>query len=117
MNRSFGVTVGRGMLSIATTEAVFAEPLVVPSISISGRVPPNNSLVHLDLQGLVTDVLSWPEFHNGVAAALRIGPKSSQLNANSKQKLSRNWILYNKTASALRTNGDRSHAGIIYGRN
>jgi len=69
----------------------------------------------------------WPEFHNGVAAALRIGPKviSSHNSHNSINKVTRNWILYNKTESlnipntdssinAQGNTGENTHAGKIF---
>jgi anaphase-promoting complex subunit 1 len=44
----------------------------------------------------------WPEFHNGVAAALRL--------SLGQTAISRTWIVYNKPESA-----NYAHAGVLMG--
>jgi anaphase-promoting complex subunit 1 len=123
--RTLACCVGRGMLTISSVEPLMAEALPIPPLSLSGRVPPNNSNVALDGASTQPDLKLWPEFHNGVAAALRIGPSDnvrhvsdasdSSISAGSSSstgarkgrgsgggggaKVTRNWIIYNKTAS------------------
>lgn len=134
LRRSFAYPVGRGMLTIASAEPLMAEKLPIPPLCIQGRVPPNNSIISADN---LADSVIWPEFHNGVAAALRVGPKlvgswsrtnvgSDETNGSHYQRhdaryqrlhgmrsVTRNWIMYNKTASQINSQGDNSHAGTL----
>ena len=59
------------------------EPLPIPPLCLSGRLPEqNNAVVNLDLTqahvapggGAAADVTAWPEFHNGVAAGACLHP-------------------------------------------
>lgn len=126
--RTLSCPVGRGMLTIGTTEPLMAEALAIPPLSLNGRVPPTNSIVSLDLSTAHVDLKLWPEFHNGVAAALRVGPAeilqrvnsnsstaSSSTSVPSKKRVTRNWIIYNKTASQAKQGGDNGHAGFLLG--
>ena len=42
--------------------------------SLSGRVPPSNSVVKLDTSNAPAELTLWPDFHSGVAAGLRVAP-------------------------------------------
>lgn len=166
LRRSFACSVGRGMLTISTAEPLMAEKLPIPPLSIQGRVPPLNSLIAAENLG---ESIIWPEFHNGTAAALRVGPRIQQAlrqlqqptaglspppssidgfdtamtatitatdsatnTAQYQQRLqsmrtvTRNWIMYNKTASlssmggsnngeALSSPSTNAHAGFLFG--
>ena len=50
--------------------------------------------------GAFCEHTAWPEFHNGVAAGLRLAPSGGQL--------SRTWIVYNKPEEPSYT-----HAGLL----
>jgi anaphase-promoting complex subunit 1 len=116
INRSFALSVGRGMISIASAEPLMAEALPIPPLATSGRVPPNNSIVALDMTYISTEISLWPEFHNGAAAALRVGPRKLhelELGDTGLQRITRNWIIYNKTALLATQSGDRGHAGKL----
>jgi anaphase-promoting complex subunit 1 len=67
-------------------------------LSLSGRIPPMNSTISLDASAAPVELTIWPEFHNGVAAGLRVKvPETSSL--------TRNWILYNRsTIQSLASN-------------
>jgi anaphase-promoting complex subunit 1 len=110
------------MLTIASMEPLMAEALPIPKLSLSGRVPPNNSVLALDPTTAYPDLSLWPEFHNGVASALRVsssGHKSLHDSTQSSNpsfhflgnKVTRNWILYNRTATQLSAGNEASHAG------
>lgn len=114
------------MVTISSLEPLMAEALPIPSIVLSGRTPPNNSIVPLDTSQTASDISLWAEFHNGVAAAFRVGPKisssttggdssdpSSSSHPNNLQRITRNWIIYNKTASLSKQGGERGHAGKL----
>ncbi|KAL6581232.1 hypothetical protein OROMI_007155 [Orobanche minor] len=76
--------------------------LAVPKLVLAGRLPAQqNATVNLDPNIRNTQELkSWPEFHNAVAAGLRLSPLQG--------KMSRTWILYNKPDEPNVT-----HAGLL----
>ena len=114
------------MVTISSLEPLMAEALPIPNVSTSGRAPPNNSIVALDSANASSDITLWAEFNNGVASAFRVGPKispsgetaqhdsgssSGHSHTSNLQRITRNWIIYNKTASQSKQNGEKSHAG------
>eukprot|EP01039_Chlorochromonas_danica_P006497 gene6497-7163_t len=124
------------MLTLGTVQPLMAEALPIPALSLTGRVPPTNTLIQCEA---AQDHLLWIEFHNGVAAALRLGitpsptiASSSSGNSNTglgMHRVTRNWILYNKTYSLQQQNnktnnnsnnnssshGENGHAGFLLG--
>jgi hypothetical protein len=86
--------VGRGMLTIGNLQPVPAEPLPLPDLCLTGRVPPTNAILALDTTDCPTDLRVWPEFHNGVAAGLRLplGEDADEI----VSKITRTWIVYNR---------------------
>lgn len=109
-------SVGRGMLTIGTVQPLMAEALPIPSLNLNGRLPPNNLSVAMEPAASVEYVM-WPEFHNGAAAALRIGPlgnlsQEDHSRTSGMHRVTRNWILYNKTnALQSKITSDSGHAG------
>lgn len=93
-HRSISLCLGRGMLTMGTHHALSAEQLVIPEIVLAGRVPPTNGTLALDTSSYPPNFRVWPEFHNGVAAGLRL---SSAMGAkNHERTITRTWIKYNK---------------------
>lgn len=86
--RTMAVPVGRGMFTFDTVSPIPTETLPIPALVFSGRLPDTNAVVGLDMSTVANDMTHWPEFHNGVAAGLRI--KSDQA------KLTSTWIVYNR---------------------
>mmetsp|Transcript_6661 Transcript_6661/g.5971 ORF Transcript_6661/g.5971 Transcript_6661/m.5971 type:complete len:924 (+) Transcript_6661:1297-4068(+) len=105
--RSLSSSVGRGMLTMSTTEPM-PEILQVPPLVLSGRVPPNNSIISLDSSSASPELTLWPDFHNGVATGLRL---NNYFNQN-RSAITRNWILYNKS-SAFASSKEAEHSGIL----
>ena len=108
--RSLALAVGRGAMAFCTWEALPTEALPTPPIDLSGRISErNDAIVTLDLstdtlapgRGAISSRTAWPEFHNGVASALRVKPGG---------QLSRTWIVYNKPSDPSYT-----HAGFLFG--
>ena len=91
--RSIALPLGRGMLTIGTHHVPSAEQLVIPSIVMAGRVPPVNGTLALDMTACPSNFRVWPEFHNGVAAGLRLPHASDDTNAKT---ITRTWIKFNK---------------------
>ena len=114
--RTLALCVGRGMLTIRTLEPLMAASLPIPPLVLSGRVAPSNSIIQLDTMSVPAELTLWPEFHNGVAAGLRVGTNIGGGDGRvggARQRVTRNWILYNRTASAAIDNGVVSHAGLL----
>eukprot|EP00268_Persea_americana_P044215 TRINITY_DN4466_c0_g1_i1.p1 TRINITY_DN4466_c0_g1~~TRINITY_DN4466_c0_g1_i1.p1 ORF type:complete len:1760 (-),score=299.95 TRINITY_DN4466_c0_g1_i1:451-5376(-) len=100
--RTTALPLGRGAFTLATTCTLLTEALTIPKLVLAGRLPAQqNATVNLDpnVRNL-TELRSWPEFHNGVAAGLRLAPF--------QEKMSRTWIAYNKPEEPNVT-----HAGLI----
>jgi anaphase-promoting complex subunit 1 len=92
--RVLALPVGRGMFTIGNLQPVPAEPLPLPEISLVGRVPPTNAMLALDTSETPADLKVWPEFHNGVAAGLRLPLEADAGEIISK--ITRTWIVYNR---------------------
>uniref|UniRef100_A0A0E0HD67 Uncharacterized protein n=1 Tax=Oryza nivara TaxID=4536 RepID=A0A0E0HD67_ORYNI len=74
--RTTALPFGRGAFTLATTYTLLTEALVFPKLVLAGRLPAQqNATVNLDLSSRsVSEFKSWAEFHNGVAAGLRLAP-------------------------------------------
>ena len=106
------MVVGRGMLTLGSlSPALAAEILPLPPLCLKGRAPPNDTIIPLDVSKASEDLTHWPEFHNGVAAALRLHSAHSSQDRGYSLKISRSWIMYNKNSGA----GGASHAGVLLG--
>ena len=115
--RTFAACVGRGMLTMGSLEPLMAESLPIPTLMLSGRVPPQNVIIALETTHAPSELTLWPEFHNGVAAGLRVGSIESRgfkqtgfNNSNVPVRVTRNWIIYNRTASV---GNEAAHAGFL----
>jgi len=131
--RKLALPVGRGMATFCTmessagpmqrTSAVPAEPIQVPKLAMAGRVPPTNATLAFDVSECPSDMTVWPDFHNGVAAGLRL-PKAGDMGSG---QITRTWIVYNRPPPSASptpppgTHGnnhppvkDHSHAGLLF---
>lgn len=100
--RTTALPLGRGAFTLATTFTLLTEALTVPKLVLAGRLPAQqNAIVNLDPNiRNVQELISWPEFHNAVAAGLKLAPLQG--------KVSRTWIVYNKPEEMNVT-----HAGLL----
>ncbi|XP_018595771.2 anaphase-promoting complex subunit 1 isoform X3 [Scleropages formosus] len=101
--RTMALPVGRGLFTLFSYHPVPTEPLPVPKLNLTGRAPPRNTTVDLNSGNIDVppNMTSWPSFHNGVAAGLKIAP-ASQIDSA--------WIAYNKPKSAELAN---EYAGFL----
>lgn len=104
--RTMALGVGRGMITLSTVRPLLTDPVEIPLLTLSGRLPANNSTVKLDLSMAEggTELTAWACFHNGVAAGLRL---SSKIETNTTS-LTRTWIAYNKPKVP-----NHAHAGYL----
>jgi Anaphase-promoting complex subunit 1 len=122
--RALAMPIGRGMLTIGNFKSASAEPLPVPELCLAGRVAPTNANLALDVSDCQNGFLNWPEFHNGVAAGLRL-PLEGET-GQSVPKITRSWIVYNRplnsdAQSQQQTHGQRpnwrikihAHGGLL----
>lgn len=93
----------RGLFTLRTYHPVPTEILPIPKLCLTGRASPRNTTVDLTHIDTPANMNHWPQFHNGVAAGLRIADESL---------LHPTWILYNKPKSAELSN---EHAGFLMG--
>ena len=70
--RVVSLSLGRGMMTYGTIDPLPAEPLSIPLLCLAGRIPPRNATLALDGTIWPAEMKVWPEFHNGVAAGLRL---------------------------------------------
>ncbi|RUS33938.1 hypothetical protein BC938DRAFT_483181 [Jimgerdemannia flammicorona] len=98
-NRTLSLPVGRGIFTMGTSTAVFMEGFPIPGINLSAKVLPLNAVVALDMHSQPHDLLDWADFHDGVAAGLRI---------SSDCDISGSWILFNKPEEL-----NAQHAGFL----
>lgn len=85
--RTMALPVGRGMFTLCTFHPLPTEALPIPKLCLTGKAPPRNTTVDLSHIETPSNMATWPHFHNGVAAGLRIA-NSSQVNST--------WINYNR---------------------
>ncbi|BAB11545.1 meiotic check point regulator-like protein [Arabidopsis thaliana] len=80
------------------------QAFTVPKLVLAGRLPSQqNAIVNLDPNiRNIQELKTWPEFHNAVAAGLRLAPLQG--------KVSRTWIRYNKPGEP-----NAVHAGLLFG--
>ncbi|KAG4953284.1 hypothetical protein AAZX31_14G056200 [Glycine max] len=100
--RTTSLPVGRGAFTLATIYTLLTEAFSVPKLVLAGRLPAQqNATVNLDPNiRNIQELRSWPEFHNAVAAGLRLAPLQG--------RMSRTWVLYNKPEEP-----NSVHAGLL----
>ena len=107
--RSISLPLGRGMLTLGTLGPVSAgDQLLIPNIVLAGRVPPSNGTLALDMSSCPANMRVWPEFHNGVAAGLRL-PRARA--SGNERTITRTWIKFNKPVTAADGASGSNNAG------
>ncbi|KAJ1984213.1 Anaphase-promoting complex subunit 1 [Dimargaris cristalligena] len=89
VTRTLALPVGRAMFQYAATLPVLTEKFPIPGLALSARFGTSKAVVELTVTPTETeDLLSWPSFHDGVAAALSISPDAAALDSS--------WVLLNQ---------------------
>ncbi|KAI0315112.1 hypothetical protein OF83DRAFT_1133590 [Amylostereum chailletii] len=102
LERTLALPMGRAMFTFGTVPVVTREAYAIPKMEYSIHIQPQNVTMTPDLQKISAESLNWGEFHNGVAAALRISPSASEIDSS--------WIKFNKPSELT-----PEHAGFLYG--
>ncbi|KAI5082089.1 hypothetical protein GOP47_0001832 [Adiantum capillus-veneris] len=100
--RTTSLAFGRGAFTLATMQTLLTEVLSIPKLILAGRLPSqHDAMVNLDSNtGNLSDLTSWPEYHNGVASGLRLAP--------CQDKITRTWIIFNRPEEP-----SFAHAGLL----
>ena len=104
---SFPLRIGLGMLTFESKVAIATEKYPVPELNLSAKLPPLNCIISLAIP-TGSDLLYWPHFHTGAAAALEI--RSDCLDIDSS------WIVFNHSSTiANGISPNAKHGGFIFG--
>ena len=100
--RTLALPVGRAMFTFGSIPTVTRNAYQVPKLEFSVRLLPYNALVTVELSKMNAETKNWADFHNGVAAGLRISPSTKMVDSS--------WITFNKPAELT-----AQHAGFLFG--
>jgi anaphase-promoting complex subunit 1 len=89
------------MFTFGTIPALTRESFVVPKIEFQIRLHPQNLVIGPEVNKIPKESLDWGEFHNGVAAGLRIAPVTHAVESS--------WIAFNKPSELT-----PEHAGFLF---
>jgi len=100
--RTLALPYGRAMFTFGSVPNVTREAYTIPKLEFTTRLQPLNITVTLETGKIPTESLHWGEFHNGVAAGLRISPSATGVESS--------WIAFNKPSEL-----SPEHAGYLLG--
>jgi len=100
--RTLALPFGRAMFTFGSVPTVTREAYSIPKIEYTVRVQPLNVTVTPEAGKIPSESLHWGDFHNGVAAGLRISPYSEGVESS--------WIAFNKPSDLT-----PEHAGFLFG--
>ncbi|KAL1675835.1 hypothetical protein EV122DRAFT_173564, partial [Schizophyllum commune] len=98
--RTLALPYGRALFTFATLDSVNRESYQIPKMEYLVRLHPHNLTVSPE-PGIVPDSIAWGDFHNGVAAGLRISPKARGIDSS--------WIAFNRPDELT-----AEHAGFLF---
>lgn len=101
--RTMALPVGRGMFTLRTSTPTITESLPIPKLCLSGKDAVKGSVIEITQIEVPANMNTWPMFHNGVAAGLRVTPDSRDIDST--------WIVYNKPKGV--TEVPTEHAGFL----
>jgi anaphase-promoting complex subunit 1 len=101
-DRTYSLPLGHSLFAYRSVPHRSQTAVAIPEFCLSAKILPQGSVVQPDATVTAADRRAWPEFHNGVASALRLvpGPEafdSSELTLNRPNEL------------------DSRHAGFLMG--
>ncbi|KAJ7115548.1 hypothetical protein C8R43DRAFT_123616 [Mycena crocata] len=100
--RTLALPYGRAMFTFGSLPTVTREAYIIPKMEFTIRLQPLNLTVSPEPGKLLPESVSWGEFHNGVAAGLRISPSAGGVESS--------WIAFNKPSELT-----PEHAGFLFG--
>ncbi|KAF5376038.1 hypothetical protein D9615_007761 [Tricholomella constricta] len=100
--RTLALPFGRAIFTFGSVPIVTREAYTIPKMEYSIRLQPLNIMVAHEPGKVPLESLNWGDFHNGVAAGLRISPFSGGVESS--------WIAFNKPSDLT-----PEHAGFLFG--
>jgi anaphase-promoting complex subunit 1 len=101
-DRTLALPYGRAMFTFGSVPTVTREAYRIPKLEFTVRAQPLNIIVTPEAGKIPAESLNWGEFHNGVAAGLRISPTATGVESS--------WIAFNKPSEL-----SPEHAGFLLG--
>ncbi|KAI8994045.1 hypothetical protein BD414DRAFT_513664 [Trametes punicea] len=101
LERILALPLGRAIFTFGTMATVTKESFAIPKMEFAIRVQPSNILYTPEVMKMPPDHVGWGEFHNGVAAGLRISSHA--------QTIESSWIKFNRPSELT-----PEHAGFLY---
>ncbi len=92
LQRTLSLAVGRGFLLLGTSRPTVTQSIDIPDLSITGASK-HATASNVVLKDPTTISLCWPQFHNGVAAALAVEHREAQQHASS-------WLAFHQFDAA-----------------
>lgn len=89
------------MFTFGSVETVTREAYSIPQMEYTIRIQPMNIQVNFDPAKVPSESLNWGQFHNGVAAGLRIAKTAAGVESS--------WIAFNKPSDLT-----PEHAGFLF---
>lgn len=86
--RTMALPIGRGMFTYRTYYPVLTEILPIPKLCLTGKETGRGATIELQQIEVPANMSLWPQFHNGVAAGLRIATDPADIDPA--------YIMYNK---------------------
>lgn len=92
-----------------TKVAESTEKIWIPSLFLSAKLSPLNSIVEFDVSNSETNFKDWPDFHNSVASGLSIRKSNPIIDSS--------WIAFNQMLSTddPASSSNSKHAGFLLG--
>lgn len=100
--RTLALPFGRAMFTFGSVPMVTMEAYAIPKLEFTIRMQPQNVTASPEPDKIPLECTHWGEFHNGVAAGLRISPLTRGVESS--------WIAFNKPSDLT-----PEHAGFLFG--
>ncbi|KAI0958209.1 hypothetical protein AcV7_004089 [Taiwanofungus camphoratus] len=99
--RTLALPLGRALFTFGSVPTVTREAYAIPKIEFTVRLQPHNVIMAPEAGKIPYECTSWGEFHNGVAAGLRISSQSNAVDST--------WIKFNRPSELT-----PEHAGFLF---
>lgn len=100
--RTLSLPPGRALFTYGCVNVATPDAYAIPKIELAVRIMPSNIVMLLEQAKLTSETKSWAEFHNGVAAGLRLSPHLSSIESS--------WVQFAKPSELT-----AEHAGFLFG--
>ncbi|TCD69009.1 Anaphase-promoting complex subunit 1 [Steccherinum ochraceum] len=99
--RTLALPIGRALFTFGSAPVVTKEAYIIPKMEFTARIQPQNMTMLPEPGKIPGECISWGEFHNGVAAGLRLSSAADTVESS--------WIRFNKPAELT-----PEHAGFLF---